>query len=87
MDTAAQVTTGNPRRGEQHWVYERAGRPCRRCGHPVAMAEQGEPPYQRFAYWCPHCQPGPAPAPLLRERRPQQTAGRPATAPDRPVPT
>jgi len=30
------VTTGNLRRGETHWVYSRAGRPCRRCGTPVA---------------------------------------------------
>ena len=29
---ADQVTTGNPARGQQTWVYGRAGRPCRRCG-------------------------------------------------------
>jgi endonuclease-8 len=75
-DTAGQVTTGNPRRGEQHWVFERTGRPCRRCRTPVATAEQGEPPRQRLAYWCPRCQPGPAPAPFPGERRPQQTVGR-----------
>jgi endonuclease VIII len=71
-----QVTTGNPRRGEQHWVFERTGRPCRRCRSPVAIAEQGDPPYQRFAYWCPRCQPGPAPTPQPRETRPQQTIDR-----------
>jgi len=32
---ASQVTTGNPARGEETWVYGRAGRPCRRCGTPV----------------------------------------------------
>ncbi len=58
-----QSTTGSLRRGETHWVFERTGRPCRRCGTPVASAEQGDAPYARLTYWCPHCQPGPSPAP------------------------
>ncbi len=57
--TAAQVTTGDHRPGRQHWVFER--RHCRRCGSRVATAMQGEPPRSRLAYWCPSCQPGPAP--------------------------
>jgi endonuclease VIII len=56
----AQVTTGDPRRGRQHWVYERAGQPCRRCGTRLARAAQGEPPHTRVADWCPSCQPSPA---------------------------
>lgn len=36
-----QVTTGSQRRGEETWVYGRAGRPCRRCGTPVRSADQG----------------------------------------------
>lgn len=58
-DTGVQVTTGDPRRGQAHWVYGRAGQPCRRCGTPVrfAPAVAGEP-YQRETWWCPHCQPG-----------------------------
>ena len=28
---ALQVTTGNRRRGAEHWVSGRAGEPCRRC--------------------------------------------------------
>jgi endonuclease-8 len=55
--TARQVTTGDTRRGYQHWVFERAGRPCRRCGTRVESADQGDPPYQRISYWCPTCQP------------------------------
>jgi endonuclease-8 len=74
-DTVAQVTTGNPRRGEQHWVFERAGRPCRRCRGPVATATQGDPPYERIAYWCPRCQPGPAPEPVPRVHRATPPAG------------
>jgi len=56
----AQVTTGDVRRGRQHWVFERDGRPCRRCGTRVARGTQGEPPFTRVAYWCPSCQPAPA---------------------------
>jgi endonuclease-8 len=69
-----QSTTGSLRRGETHWVFERTGRPCRRCSTPIASAEQGEPPYQRQSYWCPHCQLGPAPAPGTA--RPPRPAGR-----------
>ena len=61
-----QSTTGALRAADQHWVFERSGRPCRRCGRRVLTAEQGEPPYQRLTYWCGHCQVGPAPAPLPR---------------------
>ncbi len=51
-----QVTTGVNRRGQEHWVFERAGRPCRRCGTPIRSASQGSPPYDRLTYWCPTCQ-------------------------------
>jgi endonuclease-8 len=59
--TARQVTTGDTRPGRQHWVFERAGRPCLRCGSRVASAEQGPAPYARITYWCPNCQRGPTP--------------------------
>ncbi|WP_375502278.1 DNA-formamidopyrimidine glycosylase family protein [uncultured Jatrophihabitans sp.] len=52
-----QVTTGNRRRGEQHWVTGRAGRPCLRCGTPVRV--RAESAAERRTWWCPHCQPGP----------------------------
>ena len=35
-ERVGQVTTGNPARGQETWVYGRAGRPCRRCGTRVA---------------------------------------------------
>lgn len=38
--------------GEAHFVYKRQGRPCRRCGEAVGMAEIGA----RKLYWCPGCQ-------------------------------
>ena len=66
-----QTTTGNNRRGQDHWVFERQRRPCRRCGTTIRSAEQGTAPYQRLSYWCPRCQPGPAPAgSSAREVRP-----------------
>ena len=71
-----QTTTGSLRRGEDHWVFERAGRPCRRCGTRVASAEQGEAPYARLSYWCPHCQRGPAPAPTRVPARSERPLGR-----------
>lgn len=54
---ARQVTTGDDRRGREHWVFERAGRACRRCGTRIRVAEQGVAPRQRLTYWCPGCQP------------------------------
>jgi endonuclease VIII len=57
-----QVTTGNTRRGEQHWVAGRAGRPCLRCGTVVRVVDEvPNDPERRRTWWCPTCQPGPAP--------------------------
>ncbi len=52
-----QSTTGDTRRGRQHWVFERAREPCRRCGTPVASEEFGPKGQERRSYWCPSCQP------------------------------
>ncbi|WP_437047124.1 Fpg/Nei family DNA glycosylase [Streptomyces sp. enrichment culture] len=53
-------TTG--RRGQDLYVYGRARRPCLRCGTPIRLADQGDGSRERPTYWCPTCQPGPAPA-------------------------
>lgn len=55
-ERAGQVTTGVWRRGEETWVYGRAGRPCRRCGTRIRSAEQGGAAQERITFWCPHCQ-------------------------------
>ena len=55
-ERSGQVTTGVWRRGEQTWVYGRAGRPCRRCGIPIRAADQGSDTTERITFWCPHCQ-------------------------------
>ena len=50
--TAALTGRADPPR----WVYNRTGRPCRRCRTPVeARRERTE--QARTAYWCPTCQP------------------------------
>jgi endonuclease-8 len=55
---AAQTTTGDTRRGQQLWVYARAGQPCRRCRTPIRRAAPDDPTGERSTYWCPRCQPG-----------------------------
>ncbi len=39
-------------RDDRHWVYHRAGLPCRRCGTNIAL----ELAAARKLYWCPKCQ-------------------------------
>ena len=72
VPAAYQVTTGNTRRGEQHWVAGRAGRPCLRCGTPVLVVEEvPDDPEQRRTWWCPVCQPGPSPQPRVSRPAPR----------------
>ena len=52
-----RVTTGGAGGGPL-FVYGRAGRPCRRCGTPIAARRQGTD-LPRATYWCPTCQGGP----------------------------
>lgn len=59
-ETPAQVTTGDRRRGHQHWVHDRERQPCHRCGTPIRSALQGDPGRERVTYWCPTCQPATA---------------------------
>lgn len=57
-DRSVRSTTGDLRRGKTHWVYGRAGEPCRRCGTRILKAQLGPTPLiQRDVYWCPRCQP------------------------------
>jgi formamidopyrimidine-DNA glycosylase len=44
---------GNPGYFQQrYWVYDRAGKPCRRCGAAIRRIVQG----QRSTFYCPQCQ-------------------------------
>ena len=56
---SGHITTGNLRRGQQHWVYGRTGQPCRRCGTPILFHDpgvSGGAPKDRITFWCPSCQ-------------------------------
>jgi endonuclease-8 len=55
----AQSTTGELGPGKEQWVFERGGRPCRRCGSRIKSGLLGVRTQERFVYWCPTCQPGP----------------------------
>ncbi len=51
MGRAVEHGRAGPRR-----AYDRAGRPCPRCGTPIRAFGQGEA--NRTVYWCPSCQRG-----------------------------
>ena len=44
--------SGRPRRVDSHYVYGRAGQPCRRCGATGQRQELAG----RALFWCPVCQ-------------------------------
>ena len=75
-DRWEQSTTGSLRYGEMHWVFERGGQPCRRCGTRILVAEQGPAPYARLTYWCPRCQLGPSVSPKRAPSRKDRPLGR-----------
>ncbi|WP_369141062.1 DNA-formamidopyrimidine glycosylase family protein [Modestobacter versicolor] len=75
-DRPEQSTTGSTRRGEDHWVFGRKGRPCRRCRTTILLGDQGPDTQERVTYWCPACQAARSPIdPLARTGEP----GRPAS--------
>jgi len=47
-------TTRHSLDGGRVWVYNRSGRPCRKCGTFIKMRRQGLE--ARSTYWCPGCQ-------------------------------
>ncbi|MGB3732238.1 Fpg/Nei family DNA glycosylase [Microbacterium sp.] len=49
---AEQYRAAMASRDDRHWVYHRAGLPCRVCGTEIALEELGS----RKLYWCPSCQ-------------------------------
>lgn len=62
-----RTTTVDPKTGahlapSRLWVYDRAGRPCHRCGALIRSAPQGNE-LPRTTYWCPSCQAPAEPAP------------------------
>jgi endonuclease-8 len=58
---AVQTSTGIRREGENAYVHARSGRPCRRCGTTIRVAQIGPPTRERAMFYCPTCQGGLAP--------------------------
>ena len=56
VQTAARLMQGRARLGVTYrpQVYNRARRPCPRCGGAIESARMGR--HRRTAYWCPRCQ-------------------------------
>lgn len=52
--TGLRRTTSSDDPSARLWVYGRGGKPCRRCGNPIAYRKQGRD--ARGTYWCPVCQ-------------------------------
>ena len=67
---AMQTSTGIRREGENTYVHGRSGRPCRRCGTTVRVAQIGPPTRERAMFYCPTCQGGLAPGDDGRQVRP-----------------
>ena len=58
LETAARSMRASVEAGREprRQVYNRAARPCPRCGTPIRARGQGDD--NRTAYWCPACQVG-----------------------------
>jgi endonuclease-8 len=70
---AGRVTTVDPKTGKKLapsrlWVYDRAGRPCHRCGTLILEESQGSE-LPRTTYFCPSCQASVAAEPAVVGRR------------------
>lgn len=50
--SAEEYRAAMAHRDDRHWVYHRAGLPCRTCGTEIVLEEIGA----RKLYWCPKCQ-------------------------------
>ena len=50
-----RVTTGVRGESMESYVFERTGKPCRRCRTPIVSKHIGQP-FPRITYWCPVCQ-------------------------------
>jgi len=56
-DAPLPTATGESAPGRTSHVHGRRGRPCRRCGTPIAELRVGPPGQERPAFYCPTCQP------------------------------
>ncbi len=52
---SGRVTTGVRGEAMESWVFERTGKPCRRCRTAIVSDHLGDR-FPRITYWCPTCQ-------------------------------
>jgi endonuclease-8 len=52
--TQGRNTTFSLDPSQSKYVYGRGGKPCRKCGTPIAVKRQGRD--ARLTFWCPRCQ-------------------------------
>jgi endonuclease-8 len=56
-ERSRRTFTGNTRKGQNEWVFNRTGQPCMRCGTTILRGELGDVPTRlRNTFWCPSCQ-------------------------------
>jgi endonuclease-8 len=82
-----QTTTGIRRKGENTYAYGRSGRPCRRCGATIRVAQIGSDLRERAVFYCPECQGGLAPGDDGRAQQPfgSSSSGRSGRSARRPL--
>jgi endonuclease VIII len=51
-----QQSAADGRQDRWRQIYNRAGRPCPRCGPPALIAARGQGDDNRPTFWCPTCQ-------------------------------
>ncbi len=73
-DRYMQATTGDLRKGRNHWVFQQQS--CLRCRTRVLTATTGQAGAERIAWWCPRCQQGPSPTPVPTREIAPRTTGR-----------
>jgi endonuclease-8 len=71
--TTIDTKTGKRLAPSRLWVYDRAGRPCHRCGTPILEESQGSE-LPRTTYFCPSCQASVTAAAAAGSRRSGQRA-------------
>ena len=71
--TTTDLKTGKRLAPSRLWVYDRAGRPCHRCGTLIQVESQGSE-LPRTTYWCPSCQASVVATPA-KGRAKRQTSG------------
>ena len=77
--TPSRTPPAIPRRGRDHWVFGRRGKPCCRCRTAILLGEQGPPTQERVTWWCPTLPGGDRPRSTRRRRTGEPGRPQPVT--------